>query len=88
MPTLTPRRPFVFCALAAVLTSATVPAALAQVERVADSKWTHPRTADGQPDLQGMWGDKTITPMERPDSAQGKAFLTREEGRRDRAADR
>ena len=52
---------------------------MAQIDRVVDPNWTHPRTSDGQPDLQGMWGNKTITPIERPDSVQGKAFLTREE---------
>ena len=51
----------------------------AQVERVADPTWVTPRTADGQPDLQGLWGNKTITPTERPESAGGRAFLTDEE---------
>ena len=55
------------------------PTAMAQVERVTDPTWTTPRTADGQPDLQGLWGNKTITPTERPDSAKGRAFLTDEE---------
>ena len=53
--------------------------AAAQVERVADPSWRTPRTHDGQPDLQGLWGNKTITPTERPDSAEGRAFLTDEE---------
>ena len=55
------------------------PSATAQVERVVDPNWTMPRMADGQPDLQGKWGNKTLTPMERPQSAEGKAFLTDEE---------
>ena len=32
--------------------------ASAQVERVADPAWTTPRTADGQPDLQGPVGQQ------------------------------
>jgi hypothetical protein len=38
-----------------------------------------PRTADGQPDLQGLWTNDTITPMERPASLQGRAFLSEDE---------
>lgn len=77
MQLLIPRRSSVLVALVMVLALAST--SMAQVERVIDPSWTHPRTADGQPDLQGMWGNKTITPIERPDSVGGKAFLTREE---------
>ena len=28
--------------------------------------WTLPRTVDGQPDLQGIWTNATLTPLERP----------------------
>ena len=52
--------------------------ALAQIERVADPNWTTPRTPDGQPDLQGIWGNKTITPIERPDG-ETRAYLPDEE---------
>jgi len=52
--------------------------AAAQVDRVADSNWTTPRTPFGQPDLQGLWGNKTITPIERP-ADEGRAFLSDEE---------
>ena len=38
-----------------------------------------PRTPDGQPDLQGLWTNDTITPMERPSSLQGRAFLSEDE---------
>jgi len=35
-----------------------------------------PRTADGQPDLQGVWNNATITPLERPADLAAKAFFT------------
>ena len=35
-----------------------------------------PRTPDGHPDLQGVWTNATITPMERPAAMAGKATLT------------
>ncbi len=39
-------------------------------------KYSAPRTADGQPDLQGVWTNATVTPMERPVEFAGKAFFT------------
>ena len=41
--------------------------------------YTPPRTADGQPDLQGVWANNTATPLERPVMLQGRAFLTQQE---------
>src|SRR5437868_13686286 len=42
-------------------------------------RWTPPRTAWGEPDLQGKWSYATITPLERPADAASKEVLSREE---------
>jgi hypothetical protein len=39
-------------------------------------KWTLPRTSDGKPDLQGIWTNATITPLERPPELAGKSHFT------------
>ena len=41
--------------------------------------WTPSRTADGQPDLEGVWTNSTLTPLERPAEFAGKEFLTEQE---------
>jgi hypothetical protein len=41
--------------------------------------WIQPRTPDGQPDLQGVWANNSITPLERPKALAGRALLTDEE---------
>jgi len=38
--------------------------------------WIAPRTPDGHPDLQGIWSNATVTPLERPAELAGKAVLT------------
>jgi hypothetical protein len=40
-----------------------------------------PRTAGGHPDLQGIWNNATLTPVERPAFFAGKATVTDEEAR-------
>ena len=47
--------------------------------RPAGKTWTAPRTPDGQPDLQGLWTNATITPFERPKELAGKEFFTEKE---------
>src|SRR5262249_25308377 len=41
--------------------------------------WTPPRTPDGQPDLQGVWTNNTVTPLQRPKALAGKEFYTEKE---------
>ena len=40
---------------------------------------TSRRTADGQPDIQGVWSNASIIPLERPKELEGKQFFTPEE---------
>jgi hypothetical protein len=41
--------------------------------------WIAPRTPDGQPDLQGIWSNATLTPLERPRELAVKEFFTEKE---------
>src|SRR5712671_1462923 len=37
------------------------------------------RTPDGQPNIQGIWENSTLTPLERPRALADKAFFTEQE---------
>jgi hypothetical protein len=45
----------------------------------AAKKFTPPRTPWGEPDLQGTFSNRTITPFERPANVGGREYFTREE---------
>jgi len=40
---------------------------------------TSPRSSGGHPDLQGLWSNETLTPLERPRDLAAKEFFTAEE---------
>jgi hypothetical protein len=62
-----------------VFTALLTPAFLAgQTPAAARRAWSA-RTSDGQPDLQGVWVNATITPFERPAEFAGREFLTDKE---------
>jgi len=56
--------------------SCTIAGALAAILSATLSGQNIPRAADGHPDLQGVWTNATITPLERPAQFAGKATLT------------
>ncbi len=45
----------------------------------ADAQSAVPRTAWGEPDLQGIWDFRTITPLQRPKELADQEFLTEDE---------
>src|SRR5579871_6326510 len=45
----------------------------------AANKWIPPRTSWGDPDLQGIWNNSTITELERPKELSGKQVLADDE---------
>jgi hypothetical protein len=45
----------------------------------ASQKWSPPRTPEGQPEIEGVWSNASIVPLERPKELEGKQFFTAEE---------
>ena len=68
-------RMFIFLVAISLLTASTARSQAAK----ASSHYAPPKTADGQPDLQGVWNNATITTLERPPELGSKEFFTPQE---------
>ena len=56
--------------------AATLAAQSSASRPAATRAWVADRTADGHPDLQGVWANNTVTPLQRPKQWEGKTRLT------------
>jgi hypothetical protein len=70
---------FVAALLASAHVAGQASSSQAKPRSTAPGAWTAPRTANGQPDLQGIWSFATVTPLERPRELADKETLTEEE---------
>jgi hypothetical protein len=66
-------------AMSSVAAAGQAAAPLAKPAAATTTAWKAPRTADGQPDLQGVWTNATSIPMERPKQLGAKEFYTPQE---------
>jgi hypothetical protein len=83
-----PRTPLVLASVIAIVSLVPLPVR-SQTQKAATTKttaaaatatpWAAPRTAWGDPDLQGVWNFATLTPLERPRELAEKEVLTDQE---------
>lgn len=67
------------CAVLSLVYGQAVAQTVAAKPAKTGTTWTAPRTADGQPDLQGVWANNNATPLERPVELAGRPYLTEQE---------
>ena len=73
---------FIIATMAAMLSPLSAFAQAPRAERTdaaSTRNWAAPRTPWGEPDLQGTYSNRTITPFERPANVAGREFFTPEE---------
>ena len=76
------KRFFIIATAAAMLSPLSAFAQAPRAERTdaaGTRNWAAPRTPWGEPDLQGTYSNRTITPFERPANVAGREFFTPEE---------
>jgi hypothetical protein len=74
------KRTLIFCVAVPMLVAAAAAAqTAAPAPSPAPANYVPARTPDGQPDLEGIWTNATIVPLQRPAEYAGKAMLTEQE---------
>ena len=68
-----------FLSIVLTLTAVLIFAVLPSNGQASKTAWAVPRTPDGQPDLQGVWTNNTVTPLQRPKELGTKEFYTEAE---------
>ena len=80
MITSTPKRFYRFFVVAVIGAGLAMAAPVfGQAPSAFDPDYNAPQTPDGHPDLQGIWSNAILTPLERPAEFADQAFLTEEQ---------
>jgi hypothetical protein len=59
-----------------IMTCIVIGVAVSTAVVVDGQKWSMPRMPDGRPDMQGVWANNNMTPLQRPPQFAGRATMT------------